>query len=180
MYADNLLISLPEQVNEIDFYETTKKLFCSMSMDITKWKSNVYRLTQHIPADDKILEEEISVLGLSWRAEQDQLGLRPPKIKHLEPVKPTKRVVLKTMASIFDPLGWIVPFVLKIRLFLRRLWQEKKSWECLLSEENLEIWSQLRQEIQVIEEIKFSRMYFADEINEKMCTYELHTFVDAG
>lgn len=180
MYADNLLISLPHQTDEIAFYEATKKLFQGMSMDITKWKTNVQRLTQHIPAADKITEEEMSVLGLAWQAEMDRLGLRPPKIGHLEKLQPTKRIVLKTMASIFDPLGWVVPFVLRIKLFLRKLWQEKRSWENLLTEDNLRFWIQLKEEIAAIETFKTARMFFSTEVDEEKYIYEVHTFVDAS
>lgn len=180
MYADNLLISFPTSTDEINFYKVTKKLFEGMAMNITKWKSNVPELQNFIPPTDKIPEQLMSVLGLEWNSEADKLKLRLPKISHLEKLQPTKRVVLKTMASIFDPLGWVAPFVLRIRIFLRRLWQQQKLWETPLLEENLHTWIQLKQEIQLLNTTSLSRMYFRNEYDEDKYTYKIHTFVDAS
>lgn len=180
MYADNLLVSLPRRTDMVDFYQTTKRLFQTMSMDITKWKTNDVRLDRQIPIADKIEAKETSVLGLAWDAEWDTLSLRPPKIEELLPLHPTKRIALKIMASIFDPLGWINPFVVWIRKFLRKCWDEKLAWDDNFKEENMQLWKQIVQQFPLITTVRTKRMLFYREIDEQNNEYELHTFVDAS
>lgn len=43
-----------------------------------------------------------------------------------EMTKYTKRIVLKTIAFTYDPMGWITPAMLKAKIFFQRLWKEKK------------------------------------------------------
>ena len=52
----------------------------------------------------------------------------------------TKREVLATSASIFDPLGMITPVTFKIELFLQELWQKKKEWDKRISNEQIMTW----------------------------------------
>lgn len=180
MYADNLLTSLPAEIDATEFYKTTKKLFSDMAMNITKWKTNIPELKDVIPPEDALSEEEISVLGLAWETLPDSLGLRTPKIANLLNIKPTKRIILKIMASIFDPLGWVTPFTLWIRKLLRKLWTEKLQWDTPLEGPNLENWLQIVAEINEVQTVKLNRMFFTSEINEHTDEYELHTFVDAS
>ena len=44
----------------------------------------------------------------------------------------TKRRVLATTASIFDPLGLLSPAVIAYKIFLQKLWQDKLQWDELL------------------------------------------------
>ena len=44
----------------------------------------------------------------------------------------TKRKVLATTESIFDPLGLLSPAVIAYKIFLQKLWQDKLQWDELL------------------------------------------------
>ena len=48
-------------------------------------------------------------------------------MKDLE-VAPTKRGVVTKIAMIFDPLGIISPFVLRVKVLVQRLWALKLDW----------------------------------------------------
>ena len=43
----------------------------------------------------------------------------------------TKRAILEIVASIFDPLGFVSPFVLTAEIFLQELWRMKLDWDKL-------------------------------------------------
>lgn len=179
MYADNLLVSLPSSTDMVKFYNEVKGLFGTMSMNMTKWKTNDEKLQRYLPLDDKLTGEEISVLGIAWNAEKDTLSLRPPKIEELLEQSASKRIVLKCMASIFDPVGWITPFIVHIRRFLRSLWAQKLSWDDQLPEADQHSWQQIKYELQYITGVSMGRKFFTEEVNEQE-TYQLHTFVDAS
>ena len=41
----------------------------------------------------------------------------------------TKRGVLSAVASIFDPIGFLTPFILKAKLLLQSMWRLKIGWD---------------------------------------------------
>ena len=42
---------------------------------------------------------------------------------------PTKRVVLSFVARLFDPLGFLVPFVMTVKVLFQRLWLNGLEWD---------------------------------------------------
>ena len=44
----------------------------------------------------------------------------------------TKRKILKTLASIFDPVGFVAPFLVTEKMFLQELWRLKVDWDVTL------------------------------------------------
>ena len=57
------------------------------------------------------------------------------KFKDIQAGKPsTNRGVLSVISSLFDPLGFLSPFVFSASILLRELWKDKRLWD----QENLE------------------------------------------
>ena len=44
----------------------------------------------------------------------------------------TMRKILKTLASIFDPVGFVAPFLVTEKMFLQELWRLKVDWDVTL------------------------------------------------
>jgi len=40
----------------------------------------------------------------------------------------TKRDILQTLAQIFDPLGWVTPVTVRMKILLQEIWQGKLTW----------------------------------------------------
>ena len=66
----------------------------------------------------------------------------------------TKRKVLVTITSIFDPLRLLSPVVIAYKIFLHRHWQEKLQLDELLPAHLQEEWNQLRHTIPKLSQIK--------------------------
>ncbi|CAJ0603171.1 unnamed protein product [Cylicocyclus nassatus] len=65
-----------------------------------------------------------------------------------EPLKRvTKRAVLHVNASVFDPLGWLTPLMVRNKHFFQQLWLKPYGWDDLLSEEDQEQWKKLWESI---------------------------------
>ncbi|KAF8768309.1 hypothetical protein HNY73_021144 [Argiope bruennichi] len=65
---------------------------------------------------------ELKVLGLNWNPDKDVLSLEVKSlVDSLGGLNNTKRCVLQTAARIFDPVGLIVPFVVRIKCFLQEI-----------------------------------------------------------
>ena len=125
--------------------------------------------------DDRFLKtEEDKVLGVRWDKEEDcfwfKVGLNfSPKIRGVKTGPPltlfqlplgvpnvlTKRMVLGQVNSVYDPLGLASPFLVKMKVLLRRLWSEGKhlDWDDALSDSMREGWLSLLCELYDMEEI---------------------------
>lgn len=64
-------------------------------------------------------------LGIRWFVESDELGF---EIKGLHSPE-TKRGILSTVCSLYDPLGFAAPVTLAARSLIQGLWKAKVNWE---------------------------------------------------
>ena len=105
-----------------------KQIFRNASMNLCDWMCNNEQVLAEIPTNDRSNEEKINVLGLTWYAKDDQFSIPFNTIANTLSCL-TKRVVLKQIASVYDPLGLYSPVTLKGKLFLQTLWNQKFSWD---------------------------------------------------
>jgi hypothetical protein len=90
--------------------------------------------------------------------------------------KITKAKVLSIIASIYDPIGWIGPVVVAAKLFMKKLWINKISWNDSLQEEMMEEWCEFSRTLPSLNELKIPRRCLIDNA----VTVELHGFCDAS
>jgi hypothetical protein len=131
-------------------------LLQTAGLTLRKWASNnstfldtipkeLQETQQTLPLDN---EDGVTTLGLLWNPTTDQL-----QVKHsYNPGETTnststKRTVLATTVSIFDPLGLLRPAVISYKILLQKLWQEKLPWNELLPAHLQQEWNQLLQTI---------------------------------
>ena len=69
----------------------------------------------------------------------------------------TKTQVLTTIASFFDPLGYLTPTTVKMRLFLQNLWIQKKGWDDQLENEDIETSQKIIAEMKELSTISVPR-----------------------
>ncbi len=83
----------------------------------------------------------------------------------------TKRNFLENSATIFDPLGLLSPFVMKIKLLFQKVWlaeeketdKKKKGWDTKLPADIQKEWNGLKAEIPVLNTISIPRCFFTME-----------------
>jgi len=101
-------------------------------------------------------EDGVTTLGLQWNPKTDQLQVRnnssPSNSTH---TASTKRKVLATTASIFDPLGLLNRAVIVHKVFLQKLWQDQLDWDTQLPTPLEEHWNRLMHSIPQLFHIKF-------------------------
>ena len=87
----------------------------------------------------------------------------------------TKRKVLATTASIFDPLGLLSPAVIAYKIFLQKLWQNKLQWDEPLPAHLQQEWNYLLQTIPKLSQLKVNRKV----ICSNAVNVQLHGFCEA-
>ena len=145
MYVDNLLTGVNSSKEAKEFYPESKEVFQESSMNLREWRSNSKEFLKSIPEQDRVKETITKVLGILWNTVTDQLTVKGSKPKECS----SKREVLKSIATVFDPLGFFTPATLQGKLFLQELWASEKEWDKKL-EEMLHRWMKIQKENECI------------------------------
>ena len=127
---------------------------------------------KHELRDDPLFER---ALGVRWSVAKDTL--------HFDvqlPERPdTRRGILSTVSSLYDPLGLISPFVLQGKNILKQLCCDGMSWDETVPEEIKNTWNMWKKDIQLLSEISVPRCYIPRGY-DRVKSYELHHFSDAS
>ena len=83
--------------------------------------------------DDK---QEQRALGIRWDVETDSFSFK----LDIPEVTMMKRGILKVTSTIFDPLGFVVPFVLKAKIILQELTRRGCEWDEKIGEDIRKVW----------------------------------------
>ena len=128
------------------------KLLSEGGFRLTKSASNSRELLAPIPPAsranpklnfvlDRLLLER--ALGVYWDTQSGTF-----KFKVLQTHKPsTKRGVLSVVSSLFDPLGFLSPFVFSAKILLQELWRQKLSWDQNIAEPYSFLWQKWSEEL---------------------------------
>ena len=110
------------------------------------------------------------VLGLQCDTITDQLIVNTKNFD-TSMTATTKRQVLTTTASLFDPLGYLTPTTVKMKLFLQNLWIQGKGWYDQLKNEDIETWQKVMAEMKELSTISIPR-HIEGEIPQLLCFFD--------
>ena len=91
----------------------------------------------------------------------------------------TRRGVMSTISSVYDPLGFIAPVILKGKKILQQLGRDNSDWDTPLSDTISAQWESWRTSLFLFESLKIKRCLKPDNF-EDVCSVELHHFSDAS
>ncbi|XP_044181007.1 uncharacterized protein LOC122962163 [Acropora millepora] len=91
----------------------------------------------------------------------------------------TKRGIQSTISSLFDPLGFLSPFILPIKVLIQDLWKGRVEWDDEIQGHHLKVWRQWTGSLPRLEDSKIPRCYRNPDISNS-CTVQLHVFSDAS
>ena len=149
IYVDNLITGVSTIEEAKDLYNEGKSLFGTASMNLREWASNSQQFEEFTPQGDRAGNSNQKILGIKWNLFKDTLsvpGISGDKFSSVS----TKRKVLQMTACIFDPLGFFIPTILKAKLFLKKLWNEKLNWDEKLNDEYLKEWAEISDQLENI------------------------------
>ena len=179
-YVDYGLISLSSDEEVINLIDQTVSLCSKGGLYLHKFSSNSRFVMQYVSERyDSELSTDLPgptierVLGVVWCVESDTLQFRI--IVDSKPF--TRRGILSTVSSIYDPSGFVGPFVLEGKKILQYMCQSSSGWDSPMSDEILPWWQQWLASIPKLESIKLKRC-FKSSLSIKRA--ELHHFSDAA
>jgi len=185
-YVDDGLSSQPTVEKAVDLVQRTQKYLSASKLRLHKIASNSPEVLKQFPNDDlaKGLKDvdldcgELPIqrsLGIVWSIENDRFMFKVD----MSAQAVTKRGILSTINSLFDPLGFLAPVVLEGRLILRELVSTKVDWDETIPQDIARKWENWISKVAKVTSLDIRRSYFEGSISE-MSGLELHMFADAS
>ena len=162
-----------------------QKRLLEMAMDeagftLSKWKSNAPELFDETPdmSIQQLVNEITKVLGVGWDPKNDKFVFIFNPSKAGQPIK-TPRELVSAQAEIWDPLGWIAPFIWLARKMLQLAMKNNRGWDSPLDPKlrtEFEAWVK---SIALLVHLSIPR-WWACHATIDSSKIELHIFCDAS
>ena len=183
---DESLTSVPTISEAIELIEDSQALCASAKLRLHKFASNRRDVLEALPKDDRardlkdldLRHDPLPVqrsLGTYWCIEPDTLGFRI----ELKDKPLSRRGILSTISSVYDPLGIVSPVILTGKQILQDLCRQKVDWDDRLHDEIIARWERRRTELPLLEKVKLNRCVKPPGIGSPVQT-EVHSFSDAS
>ncbi len=185
-YVDDCLKSKVNPQEAILLVDQLCTLLKKGGFRITKWISNSVDVMKTIPEDERAKKVKgldldrttlpiEKTLGMQWDTSSDTFGIR---MQYTE--KPfTRRGLLSAMSSVYDPLGYISPFVLQAKILFQAECRTGKDWDSDLEDGNLKLWLKWLEGLPTLEQFRLPRCLYPPEFGVPVSA-QLHHFGDAS
>ena len=185
-YVDDGLKSVATESEAIDVIARSKDICAKGGLRLHKIVSNSREVMETVPSEDmakglKELDFNIDALpieralGVQWCIESDTFQFRIT----LKDQPLTRRGILSTVCSVFDPLGFIAPVVIVGKQILQEMCRCQADWDSPLPDELRPRWEKWRSELIKLKSVKLQRCFKPEDFG-KVKLAELHHFSDAS
>lgn len=159
-YVDDALSSSPSVGAGKAVIHGTRAVLCNAGFDLTKFLANNPDMLEGLPEGSRaeqgktFEDKESRVLGLRWDVVKDCFIYKP-----LEDSGEmlTRRSMLSATASLFDPLGFVVPAILGGRLLFQEATRLKLTWDEPIPGHLVAKWRNWMSSLQGLSELSFPR-----------------------
>ncbi|XP_070562368.1 uncharacterized protein [Ptychodera flava] len=162
IYVDNVIDGAESDEKAVSYYNDANHLMQSCGFKLRSWTSNSERLCELAKQDD-IYEpsRDVPVLGLRWEPESDTMTYSENNSEPIPNELITKRDVLSSSATLYDPLGFVAPVHIKAKLFVQSLWKRGLPWDEPLDAELNSQWIQIAADLNATRKTTINRQYFS-------------------
>ncbi|GFU58837.1 integrase catalytic domain-containing protein [Trichonephila clavipes] len=170
-YVDDLITGTNSKEDAKKLVSQVIELMKKGGFPIRKWASNESSVLESLPTQLRSssgslhIEEDhlMKILGIIWNSKEDtfRINISPPN-----EVRPTKRQLLSTIAKIYDPLGFLSPTTIQLKILMQDIWKENISWDDPVTDCIFESWTQFKNQMKHLAEIQIPR-YLAEDATAK-------------
>lgn len=183
LYMDDLMTGSSTEEDALTLQRRLTELFKRGGFLLHKWSSNSETVLSEIPEANKALQSVINIkmddsvkaLGIAWKPQSDTFELIVNLSCDNDVI--TKRNVLSAIAKTFDPLGWLAPLVIVLKIFMQKLWLAGLGWDDELNSELKAEWITYLRNFENMNPILLPRWLGTGNMIVKV---ELHGFSDAS
>jgi len=175
--VDDVLADGDSLEDALEIKTQTEQLLQAGGFSLSKWDSlsllSIWTLCPNSNGAQRLFSEPegVGALGILWTPDQDVLSLRISSdwasIK-----KPTKRLVLASIARTFDPAGWAAPVMIAAKILLQDIWKADLDWNQELLEPLKSQWDRLAKDVPELINVRIPRW------TGVLIRRELHVFAE--
>ncbi|GFW93555.1 integrase catalytic domain-containing protein [Trichonephila clavipes] len=140
LYVDDVIRGADDISQALKVSKDAETIMKNASMKLRKWNSNDQTLirtwekegleTHPRHPDDSSKIPSSKVLGIPRDVVHDYFTIDVKGLLQLDTSKPiTKRIVLQSAGKIYDPVGFLSPYTIRLKCLLQELWLRKLSWD---------------------------------------------------
>ncbi|KAK0150310.1 hypothetical protein N1851_008772 [Merluccius polli] len=185
-YVDDCLKSVPTVERAIELTRELRDACSRGGFVLTKLVSNNRKVLASIPEEhrarpvkDLDLDREKlpleRALGIQWNIESDMFTFKVT----VKSRPPTRRGILSIVSSIYDPFGFLCPFILPAKRILQELCRAKLGWDEDIPGEFAKPWRRWVTELHLLGSFQVDRCMKPKDFGQ-VVTAELHHFCDAS
>ena len=185
-YVDDGLKSVPFVDEAVKLIASVKQMCSKGGFRLHKFVSNSKEVIRRIPEQDRadgVKELDLDLdslpleraLGVHWCVESDCFQFTIV----LQDKPCTRRGILSTVSSIFDPLGFVAPLLLDGKSILQELCRREVGWDDPIPDEVKVKWERWRSDLLEVQRISIPRCYKPDNFG-RVVNAQLHHFSDAS
>ena len=181
MYVDDYCPSEDTVEAAIDAITASNHIVLEAGMELKKWKSNNPDVMKHINEIDPSTPEgdERKVLGTWWNAASDEFYYKVNQKMYKPNQHITKRMIIGSVPTLHDPIGFIAPVILKAKVMIQKLWASGVEWdEDLTNTDVANEWLTWKEDLNNLSEIKQPRKYSPE--GTTIINQQVHVFCDAS
>ena len=165
-YVDDLL---DDPQTALELYQELREVLLKGGFELKKWRSSSSQVLSSIPTElQELLPQQEMVnshtasypktLGITWDSRLDVMAAQVQLPEHFVS---TKRGIVSDTTKSFDILGWMAPFIVRMKALFQTLWKQKIDWDTPLDEDLTAQHVQWRSELSVLKHITIPRCYFS-------------------
>ena len=184
-YMDDSMDSVKTCDEAIKLYKELSELWGKAGMHARKWVSNESEVLKEIPEEDRAMEvnlkcaefPSIKTLGILWKASDDIFTFKDASDASCKEDEHVKQSFLKKIATLFDPLGFLSPYVVQGKVLLQEIWMIGLDWDDPLS---LNISKKITNWLKGLETLSSFQVPRCLQCSEEVSEVTFHVFNDAS
>ncbi|XP_055604397.1 uncharacterized protein LOC129752651 [Uranotaenia lowii] len=186
-YMDDYLESFDTEEEAAQRAREIKYVHAQAGFEIHSWSSNSERVLNVVgeadPSAVKRFDTSVEceterILGMLWLRQEDSFTFSSNFASI--PDWPTKREVLRTVMSLYDPLGLLSHFTIHGKILIQDIWRSGISWDHPIPESLQVSWKRWVSLFSELDKIRIPRCYFPECVSTELDDLQLHMFVDAS
>ncbi|XP_056393184.1 uncharacterized protein LOC130285449 [Hyla sarda] len=185
-YVDDCLKAMPSNETAINLLRRAQEMLAYSNLRLHKIASNSQELIEAFPSQDRCSDlKDLDLgtdpmpvqrsLGHLWNLKSDTFIFQASKEE-----KPfTRRGVLSTINSLYDPLGFAAPVTIQGKALLRNLTRETSDWDTPLPADQRIQWEEWKNSLTALSKLNVARPY-APVPSTEIQSQKLYIFSDAS
>ncbi|XP_055523268.1 uncharacterized protein LOC129717408 [Wyeomyia smithii] len=192
-YVDDMVVSVETEDEAVSLAEAVQFIHKQGGFEIRNWVSNsplvLTKMNERASTEkDLIIPGELAsqkILGMWWDTYDDVFKYKIGWTRFDQPLLngsrcPTKREILRTLMSIYDPVGLIDHFLIMLKILLQEVWRAGVQWDGKIPANLFDRWRNWLRLLPTLEQLRIPRRYQQVLPLRKADAIDLHVFVDAS